>query len=101
MSASPPVFKDQQDYGLKVEKSHLKNAGDGVINKGSEIIPEGILFGPYPGKFYSVKDHKKLGESGMAWRITKPEGPGVLGFIDPNFGLIRLGVSLRELPPEY
>ena len=97
----PPVFKDQHDYGLTVEKSHLKDAGDGVINKGSDIIPEGILFGPYPGKFYSVKEHKKLAESGMAWRITNPEGRGVLGFIDPNFGLIKLGVSLRELHPKY
>ena len=80
----PPVFANFRDFDLRVEKSHIKEAGDGVVNHGT-TIPEGVLFGPYAGKFVSAKDYKKKGkESGMAWKITKPDGPGVLGYVDPG-----------------
>ena len=81
----PPVFSTglEETFNLQVKPSHIKKAGDGVINRG-DVIAEGVLFGPYPGKFYSVQEHKKQEESGMAWRITNPEGPGVLGFVDPG-----------------
>ena len=44
-------FGDNKEFKLEVEKSSLgEKAGDGVVNRG-QVIPEGVLFGPYTGKF--------------------------------------------------
>ena len=81
----PPVFSTglEENYNLQIVKSSLKKAGDGVFNQG-DVIPEGIIFGPYPGKLFSARDHKKEPDSGCAWVIHDPLGPGVLGYVDPG-----------------
>ena len=78
-----PVFAKYEDYDLRVSKSFIKGAGEGVVNHG-QIVPEGIIFGPYPGVLYSPEEYKKMGESGYGWTIKKPDGSGPLGIIDPG-----------------
>ena len=79
----PPVFSTGEDLALKVEPSHIKKAGEGVINRG-DVIPPGVLFGPYPGAFVPVEQRQQAEMSGNAWEINDPEGSGVLGFVDPG-----------------
>ena len=60
---------------LEVEKSSLwEKVGEGVVNKGN-VIPEGILFGPYTGKFISAAEYEVIKaakmESGNAWEIRE------------------------------
>ena len=79
----PPVFSKFSDFKLVVTRSHIQGAGEGVINHGPEI-PEGVLFGPYTGKFYPADVHKKMPDSGNAWRIFNPSNGRTAGFIDPG-----------------
>ena len=79
----PPVFSSGEEFSLKVEPSHIRKAGEGVINHG-DVIPRGLLFGPYPGAFVPVEHRQQAEMSGNAWEITDPEGSGVLGFVDPG-----------------
>ena len=82
-SLHPPVFSSGEEFSLKVEPSHIRKAGEGVINHG-DVIPRGLLFGPYPGAFVPVENRQQAEMSGNAWEITDPEGSGVLGFVDPG-----------------
>jgi hypothetical protein len=74
---------------LKVEPSGLlgQKVGDGVINKG-RLIPEGVLFGPYTGKFIPYKVYKKAEnankESGYAWELRDECSGKTVGYIDPG-----------------
>ena len=90
----PPVFSKFSDFKLVVTRSHIQGAGEGVINHGPEI-PEGVLFGPYTGKFYSADVHKKMPDSGNAWRIFNPSNGRTAGFIDP--GVVEDAIGAKRL----
>ena len=75
-----PVFLTFKDVNLEIKTSFLRRAGLGVINKG-EKIPDQVIFGPYTGEFTKKK---QLPESGNAWEIFNPDGPGILGYVDPG-----------------
>ena len=62
-----------------MERSFIKGAGEGVINRG-DIILEGVFFGPYSGGFYTKEQYERLPKSGNAWEIFNPTGPETLGF---------------------
>ena len=79
----PPHYAKFEDFNLVIGPSSIKGAGDGVHNFGN-TIPEGVLFGPYSGDFYTPKEFKKIPDSGNAWKINNPDGPGVLGYVDPG-----------------
>ena len=55
-----------------VQPSHIRKAGEGVVNHGSTILL-GVLFGLYPGEFIPLKYRQKAEESGKAWEIIYPE----------------------------
>ena len=66
-----------------------KNAGRGVFNNDIRgTIPEGVMFGPYDGIFYNIKEYKLLkktrGESGYAWELRDPDKIKVIGYVDPG-----------------
>ena len=79
-----------------MERSFIKGAGEGVINRG-DIIPEGVLFGKLmfipltvlilymqglhnSGDFYTKEQYERLPRSSNAWEIFNPTGPGTLDF---------------------
>ena len=83
-----PYFGDNKEFGLEVEKSRVgKNAGDGVVNRG-KVIPKGVLFGPYAGRFIHSATYKRMEkaktESGNAWEVRDKFNKKTLGYIDPG-----------------
>ena len=83
-----PYFGDNKEFRLEVEKSSMgRNAGDGVVNRG-KVIPKGVLFGPYAGRFIPSAIYKKMElanmESGNAWEIRDKYTMKTLGYIDPG-----------------
>ena len=81
-------FGDNKEFRLEVEKSTLgRDAGEGVVNRG-KVIPEGVLFGPYAGKFIPAIEYQMLKESnlesGYAWEIRDQFSNKTVGFIDPG-----------------
>jgi hypothetical protein len=83
-----PYFGDDKEFRLEVEKSSMgKNAGDGVVNRG-KVIPMGVLFGPYAGRFIPNAIYKKMEldnmESGNAWEIRDKYNMETVGYIDPG-----------------
>ena len=68
---------------LKVAKSTIEGAGDGVFSTlEKDIIPVGVMFGPYRGKFIKKADYKE--ESGYAWELRDEAKGKVLGVVDPG-----------------
>ena len=83
-----PHFGDNKEFKLDVEKSSMgKKAGDGVVNRG-KVIPKGVLFGPYSGRFISSAAYKEMeqanNESGNAWEIHDKFNMKTVGYIDPG-----------------
>ena len=83
-----PHFADFKDFTLKIEVSSAgKNAGEGVVNRGSDIM-EGTTFSPYTGKFWTKEQYKEQlrnhTESGNAWELKDREGLVTIGYIDPG-----------------
>jgi hypothetical protein len=83
-----PYFGDNKEFRLEVEKSRMgKNAGDGVVNRG-KVIPKGVLFGPYAGRFIQSATYKMMEkaktESGNAWEVRDKFNKKTLGYIDPG-----------------
>ena len=81
-------FGDNKEFKLEVEKSSLgEKAGDGVVNRG-QVIPEGVLFGPYTGKFIPAAEYELIKaakmESGNAWEIRDKFNNKTVGYIDPG-----------------
>jgi predicted RNA-binding Zn-ribbon protein involved in translation (DUF1610 family) len=64
-----------------------RDGGEGVVNRG-EDIPEGVLFGPYTGKFIPAAEYDEIKkakmESGNAWEIRDHYNNKTVGFIDPG-----------------
>jgi DNA-directed RNA polymerase subunit RPC12/RpoP len=81
-------FGDNKEFKLEVEKSSVggSHAGEGVFNRG-EVIPEGVLFGPYTGKFIPAAEYEEIKkakvESGNAWEI-RDNNNKIVGYIDPG-----------------
>ena len=75
--ACAPVFAKKEDFHLVVQPSHIRKAGEGVVNH-SSTIPLGVLFGPHPGEFIPLKYRQK------AWEIINPESGDLIGFVDPG-----------------
>ena len=83
-----PYFGDAKEFTLEVEKSSMgRNAGDGVVNRG-KMIPKGVLFGPYAGRFIPSAIYKKMElanlESGNAWEVRDKFNMKTVGYIDPG-----------------
>ena len=84
-----PFFGDNQEFKLEVEPSSVggKDAGDGVFNRG-DVIPEGVLFGPYSGEFITTSVYKEMEksymESGNAWELRDKNNKHTVGYIDPG-----------------
>ena len=83
-----PYFGDNKEFKLEVEKSSVgRKAGDGVVNRG-KVIPKGVLFGPYLGKFFTAHEYEKIQknnmESGNAWEIRDRYNKKTAGYIDPG-----------------
>jgi uncharacterized C2H2 Zn-finger protein len=81
-------FGDNKEFKLEVEKSSAgRKAGEGVVNRGN-VIPEGVLFGPYTGKFIPAAEYEVIKaakmESGNAWEIRDQFNMKTVGFIDPG-----------------
>merc|ERR1712179_302143 len=82
------LFGDNIMCKLQVGKSAIKarNAGQGIFNRGKDVIPEGTLFGPYTGTFIPIADYKQLEkegkESGNAWEVKDENGKKVVGYVD-------------------
>ena len=81
-------FGNNQEFKLVVEKSSVgTKAGEGVVNRG-KVIPEGVLFGPYSGKFILAAEYEKLKEarleSGNAWEIRDQFSMETVGYVDPG-----------------
>ena len=57
------------------------------MNRG-KVIPEGVLFGPYTGKFIPAAEYEKIKaakmESGNAWEIRDQFNQKTVGYIDPG-----------------
>jgi hypothetical protein len=80
-------FGNNKEFKLEVEKSSVGGkAGDGVVNRG-KVIPEGVLFGPYTGKFIPATEYEVIKaakmESGNAWEIRDHCNKKTVGYIDP------------------
>jgi len=84
------LFGDNNMFNLQVGKSAIKarNAGQGIFNRGDDVIPEGTLFGPYTGTFIPITDYEQLEkegkESGNAWEVKDKDGKRVVGYVDPG-----------------
>ena len=84
-----PFFADIRKLNLQVEKSSEGggNAGQGVVNRG-EVILEGVLFGPYSGKFIPTSTYEEIKkvqqETGNAWEVMDKQYKNIIGFIDPG-----------------
>merc|ERR1712179_372442 len=84
------LFGDNNMFNLQVGESAIKarNAGQGVFNRGDNVIPEGTLFGPYTGTFIPIVDYEQLAkegkESGNAWEVKDEDGKKVVGYVDPG-----------------
>ena len=81
-------FGDSKEFKLMVEKSSVgEKAGEGVVNRG-KVIPEGVLFGPYSGKFIHAADYEKIKEAGMesgnGWEILDQFNMKTVGYVDPG-----------------
>ena len=81
-------FGDNKEFNLEVEKSSAgRRAGDGVVNRG-KMVPKGVLFGPYLGKFITVAEYEVIKaakmESGNAWEIRDQFNRKTVGYIDPG-----------------
>jgi DNA-directed RNA polymerase subunit RPC12/RpoP len=82
-------FGDNKEFKLEVERSSVggRDAGEGVVNRG-EAIPEGVLFGPYTGKFIPAVEYEEIKkakmESGNAWEIRDQYNNKTVGYIDPG-----------------
>ena len=84
------LFGDNNMFNLQVGESAIKarNAGQGIFNRGKDIIPEGTLFGPYTGRFIPIAEYEQLQEegkeSGNAWEVKDKNGKKIVGFMDPG-----------------
>ena len=67
---------------IKIAKSTIEGAGDGVFNILEKEIPVGVMFGPYRGKFIEKANYKK--ESGYAWELRNEDTGKVVGVVDPG-----------------
>ena len=81
-------FVRPEELNLKVVRSKVPGAGQGLANSGA-TIPKGTLVGPYTGKFVSFADYKeeerKGRESGYAWLLYDSETMDKpVGYVDPG-----------------
>ena len=68
---------------LQVAKSNIEGAGDGVFSiLEKDVIPVGVMFGPYTGKFIKKADYKI--ESGYGWELRDEVKGKVIGVVDPG-----------------
>ena len=68
---------------LKVTKSTIEGAGQGVFSiLENDVIPVGMMFGPYTGKFIKKAEYKN--ESGYAWELRDEVKGKVIGVVDPG-----------------
>ena len=84
-----PFFADISKLNLLVERSSMGggNAGQGVFNRGKKIR-EGVLFGPYTGKFITASAYEQTKEfnqeTGNAWEVMDKQFKNIVGYIDPG-----------------
>ena len=68
---------------LQVAKSTIEGAGEGVFSiLEKDVIPVGVMFGPYRGKFIKKSDYKI--ESGYGWELRDEVKGKVIGVVDPG-----------------
>ena len=70
------------DHNFEVGPSKLPGAGRGIFNNDLRDVPEGVMFGPYAGTFYTPQQYRALkksqGESGYAWQVRDADKVKVL-----------------------
>jgi hypothetical protein len=81
-------FGDNKEFKLEVGKSSVggRVMGVGVVNRG-EMLPEGVLFGPYTDKFITAAKYKEMkkakNEARNSWEIRDTFINKTVPYTDP------------------